>query len=86
VTDANGKRVTEADLAGKPSAIRPTVSASVMWWKRRPKGTLGVPPLPTDKGVFRGLIAILVVGGVIFPLVGVSLIVMLVLDWTFARK
>lgn len=61
------------------------VSAGIMWWKRRPAGSLGVPPLPSDKRVFRGLIAILIVGGILFPLVGVSLIVMLALDWLFTH-
>ncbi|MGE6605551.1 PepSY-associated TM helix domain-containing protein [Halomonas sp. NPDC076908] len=62
------------------------VSAAVMWWKRRPKGAMGVPPLPADKHVFRGLIAILVIGGVIFPLVGASLIVMLLIDWLIVQR
>jgi len=57
------------------------VSAGVMWWKRRPAGSLGVPPLPEDPKVFRGLIAILALGGIAFPLVGISLLVMLALDW-----
>ena len=56
------------------------VSGGTMWWKRRPKGSLGVPPLPQEKRVLHGLIALLAIGGVIFPLVGVSLVVMLVLD------
>ncbi|MGN7957347.1 PepSY-associated TM helix domain-containing protein [Agrobacterium radiobacter] len=56
------------------------VSAGVMWWKRRPKGSLGVPPLPQEKRVLRGLLVMLAIGGVIFPLVGASLLVMLVLD------
>lgn len=56
------------------------VSAAVMWWKRRPSGALGVPPLPADPRVFRGLIVILAIGGVLFPLVGASLLVMLALD------
>jgi len=56
------------------------VSGGVMWWKRRPKGSFGVPPLPQDKRVLRGLIALLAIGGIIFPLVGISLLVMLVLD------
>lgn len=56
------------------------VSAGVMWWKRRPKGSLGVPPLPQEKRVLYGLLAILAIGGVIFPLVGASLLTMLVLD------
>ncbi|GAK72466.1 hypothetical protein RRU01S_25_01570 [Agrobacterium rubi TR3 = NBRC 13261] len=56
------------------------VSGGIMWWKRRPKGSMGVPPLPQEKRVLRALIALLAIGGVIFPLVGVSLLVMLVLD------
>ncbi len=61
------------------------VSAGTMWWKRRPKGSMGVPPLPLDRRVFRGLIAILVAGGLVFPLVGLSLLVMLALDWLYTR-
>lgn len=60
------------------------ISAGVMWWKRRPSGSLGVPPLTADTRVFRGLLAILIVGGMIFPLVGISLVVMLVLDWIYS--
>lgn len=67
------------------ATIALSVSAGVMWWKRRPKGTMGVPPLPADKRVFRGLIALLIIGGVIFPLVGASLIIMLVIDWLVVR-
>ena len=62
-----------------------SVAAGVMWWKRRPKGSLGVPPLPADARAFRGVIAILIVGGIVFPLVGLSLLVMLVLDVGFIR-
>ena len=61
------------------------VSAGVMWWKRRPKGSLGVPPMPTDKRVFRGLLVILAIGGIIFPLVGLSLIAMLAIDLLVIR-
>jgi len=62
------------------------VSAGVMWWKRRPWGSLGVPPAPTDRRVFRGLIAILVLGGIVFPLVGLSLLIMLALDWALNNR
>ena len=61
------------------------VSAAIMWWKRRPKGSLGIPPMPQDKSVFRGLLALLAIGGVLFPLVGVSLVVILVLDGVYMR-
>ncbi len=59
------------------------VSAAVMWWKRRPKGSLGVPPMPSDRRVFRGLIGLLAIGGILFPLVGLSFVVMLVLDGVY---
>ena len=62
-----------------------SVSAALMWWKRRPAGRLGVPPLPSDRKVFVGLFAILAVGGVIFPLTGLALAVMIVLDLLWQR-
>jgi uncharacterized iron-regulated membrane protein len=73
-------------LAVCVSIVLLAVSAGVMWWKRRPKGSMGVPPLPSDRRVFRGLLAILVVGGIVFPLVGASLMVMLLLDWLYVRS
>lgn len=70
-------------LAACLAIVLLAVSAGIMWWKRRPKGSLGVPPMPSDRRVFRGLIALLAIGGVVFPLVGLSFVVMLVLDWLY---
>lgn len=70
-------------LAACIAIVLLAVSAAVMWWKRRPKGSLGVPPMPSDRRAFRGLIALLAIGGILFPLVGISLVVMLVLDWSY---
>jgi uncharacterized iron-regulated membrane protein len=61
------------------------VAAAVMWWKRRPSASLGVPPMPSDPRVFRVLLALLAIGGVIFPLVGLSLLLMIGLDWLYSR-
>ncbi|MBB3948298.1 putative iron-regulated membrane protein [Rhizobium skierniewicense] len=61
------------------------VSGGIMWWKRRPKGSLGVPPMPQSRRTLYGLAAILAIGGILFPLVGVSLLVMLVLDLVVQR-
>jgi uncharacterized iron-regulated membrane protein len=60
-----------------------STTAGMMWWKRRPSGSLGVPPLPSDLRNFRGLLCLLFVGGVVFPLVGLSLVLMLALDIAF---
>jgi uncharacterized iron-regulated membrane protein len=62
------------------SIIVMSVSAIVMWWKRRPSGSLGAPRCADGYRVPKGLIAILVAMGVVFPLVGLSIIAMLALD------
>ncbi|OLP57007.1 hypothetical protein BJF92_21085 [Rhizobium rhizosphaerae] len=61
------------------------LSAAVMWWKRRPKGGLGVPPMPADPRIFRGLVALMALFGLLFPLTGLSLLVMLALDQIVQR-
>ncbi|MFK8331141.1 PepSY-associated TM helix domain-containing protein [Pseudomonas sp. BJa5] len=58
-----------------------SVSGLVMWWKRRPQGSLGVPPLRHDLPKWKTAIVIMVGLGVAFPLVGVSLLAVWVLDW-----
>jgi uncharacterized iron-regulated membrane protein len=73
-------------LAACLAIVMLAVSAAVMWWKRRPSGRLGVPPQPADPRAMRGLIALLAIGGVLFPLVGLSLLVMLALDWLLGRR
>lgn len=67
-------------LAACAAIVLLCVSALVMWWKRRPQGSLGVPPLPAEKATLRVVLALLAIGGLVFPLVGLSLIVMVVVD------
>ena len=50
-----------------------------MWLKRRPKGELGAPPRAAGPRM-RGAIAALVVAGILLPLFGASLIVLLLVD------
>ena len=73
-------------LAVCAAIVLMSVSAGVMWWKRRPRGSFGVPPAPSDRRVLRGVVGILAVGGVVFPLVGASLLVMLALDTALTRR
>ena len=61
------------------------VSAIAMWWKRRPQGGLGVPPLPADRRALYGLLALMALGGLVFPLTGASLLLMAVLDFAATR-
>ncbi|MEP2615288.1 PepSY-associated TM helix domain-containing protein, partial [Marinobacter alexandrii] len=58
-----------------------SVSAGVMWWKRRPSGKLGVPPLPQNPRRLWGVLGLLMIGGIIFPLVGATLMVIAIVDF-----
>jgi uncharacterized iron-regulated membrane protein len=61
-------------------------SGLMMWWKRRPKKSAGLPRRPTDVHLQRGMIILAVVIGVIFPLVGISMLLILALDKFVIRK
>ncbi|GGE22245.1 membrane protein [Marinithermofilum abyssi] len=57
-----------------------------MWWKRRPQGKLGAPQkTPTAQTMKSGTV-ILMILGIFFPLVGLSLIIVLLLDWLIIRR
>ncbi|TVT82576.1 PepSY domain-containing protein [Pseudomonas sp. H3(2019)] len=56
------------------------VSGVVIWWKRRPQGKLGVPPLRHDLPTWKAGVFIILALAVVFPLVGASLIVVWLLD------
>ncbi|MDO7904463.1 PepSY-associated TM helix domain-containing protein [Pseudomonas sp. K1(2024)] len=62
------------------------VSGLVMWWKRKPSGSLGVPPLRHDLPRWKAAVGVMLVLGVVFPLVGVSMLVMWALDSLVIRR
>jgi uncharacterized iron-regulated membrane protein len=72
-------------LATCLTIILSCVSAVVMWWKRRPAGRLGVPPMPPQRSVYIGLWMIAIVFGAAFPLTGLAIIAMLLIDQTVLR-
>lgn len=57
------------------------ISAVAMWWKRRPVGSLGAPTTPSDWRTPRMVLVIAVVGGLVFPLVGLSLLIALGIEF-----
>ncbi len=57
-----------------------SVSGLVMWWKRRPHGRLGVPPLRHDLPTWKTGVVIMLALAIVFPLVGASLIAVWLLD------
>ncbi|MBU2993511.1 PepSY domain-containing protein [Octadecabacter sp. 1_MG-2023] len=66
-------------------ALLLSVSGFVAWWKRRPAGKLGVPAAP-EAALGWGMMALVVGLSLLFPLVGASLIVALILDWLLFRR
>ncbi|RCW80987.1 PepSY-associated TM helix domain-containing protein [Phyllobacterium bourgognense] len=74
-----------AMLATCLAIILASVSAVVMWWKRRPSGRLGVPPMPQQKSVFVVFTLVILVFGIAFPLSGFAILGMLILDQLITR-
>jgi uncharacterized iron-regulated membrane protein len=57
------------------------ISALVMWWRRRPAGSLGAPaPLPRSP-LAVGVMVSIVVLGIMLPLMGITLLIV----WTVER-
>lgn len=67
-------------LAGCLAIVVLAASAVVMWLKRRPQGRLGAPPCHADDHAATGAIAVAVLLGLIYPLLGASMLVALVVD------
>jgi len=57
-----------------------SVSAAMMWWKRRPAGSLGAPTVPSGWRTPVVILAFAAIAGVFFPLVGLSLLVAIAIE------
>jgi uncharacterized iron-regulated membrane protein len=67
-------------------AIWSTISALVMFWKRRRPGSAGLPRRPADVHLTRNLTIGAIVLAVIYPLWGVSVLVILGIDRFVIRR
>jgi uncharacterized iron-regulated membrane protein len=67
-------------LAGCLAIVALATSAAVMWWKRRPRGCLAAPSRLPDDRVGLGVIAAAVVLGLLYPLLGASMLVATLVD------
>ena len=56
------------------------ISATVMWWKRRPKGSLGAPKAPPGPRARAAVLGIVLPLAILYPLTGLSLIAAIGLD------
>jgi uncharacterized iron-regulated membrane protein len=57
----------------------------IMWWKRRPTGSLGAPKAAKQVHIGTAVIGIAVVLSILMPLMGASLVLILIGEW-IARK
>ena len=63
------------------SLLTVSISGVVMWWRRRPGGSLGIPaPRVAEFRIGPALWAAIVVLGVLVPMLGVSIIALAVID------
>jgi uncharacterized iron-regulated membrane protein len=62
------------------------ISAAVMWWRRRPIGVLGAPMVGARTSLSIGVIALIVLLGIVLPLYGVTLLVVWGLKQTLLRR
>ena len=67
-------------LAGSLAILVLTASAAVMWWKRRPQGRLAAPPRRAGDRAAVGAITVAVLLGLIYPLLGASMLVALLVE------
>ncbi|WP_246152371.1 PepSY-associated TM helix domain-containing protein [Sphingomonas montanisoli] len=62
------------------------ISGAILWWRRRPIGLLGAP-IPLSRPTMRAPLLALITGlGILFPLFGLSLIAVLILEWVLFRR
>ena len=62
-----------------------SITGAVMWWKRKPVGSLGVPPMPSDRKLASGVCALIIGLCLFLPLAGLTLIAALTVDTLWSR-
>lgn len=67
-------------LAGCIAIVLLVISAPMMWWKRRPKGSFGLPPAAGNRRAALTVMAIMAVSGVLYPLVGLSMLAGIIVE------
>jgi uncharacterized iron-regulated membrane protein len=61
-------------------------SGIVIWWKRRPSGSLAAPLYPREYKLTTGVAAIAIILGVAFPLGGLAIAVFAAIDFMLPKK
>lgn len=72
-------------LVGTLSLLLSVASSLVMWRKRRPRG-IGAPRREPDRRIGVGIFAVMVGLGLFFPLLGLSMVVIVLLEFGLLRR
>jgi uncharacterized iron-regulated membrane protein len=67
-------------LAACLAIVALAVTGLTMWWKRRPRGQLAAPQRRPGDRATRGAVAVAVLLGLLYPLLGLSMIAALLID------
>lgn len=62
------------------------VSGMVMWWKRRPAGSLGAPLYPADYRIPRTVLVIGIAVSMAFPLTGIAIVAFALIDFLLPKR
>lgn len=57
-----------------------SVTGAAMWWRRRPKGRLGTPPMPADRRLAAGVVVLILALCLFLPMAGVTHLAALAID------
>ena len=68
------------------AAVVSSLSAMVMYWRRRPRRSLGFPRRPVDARLTRAVIVTTVVLSTVMPLLGLSILLVLAVDRFVVRE
>ncbi|MBI1340358.1 PepSY domain-containing protein [bacterium] len=72
-------------LIAAAGVVALSVTGGVMWWRRRPRGRVGVPPMPADRRIAGGVVAVILALGVFLPMAGITLVLAICLDLLWSR-
>jgi len=62
-----------------------SITGTWMWWRRKPKGTMGIPPMPSDKRIGAGIVCVIGALALFLPMVMISLLIVLIADYFWTR-
>jgi len=63
-----------------------SISAIILWWRRRPDGVLGAPAARRQRPAAIGVFVLVALIGIALPLFGATLLALLALEWLVLRR